>query len=150
MAVNADNNWTSWYMPVAKERIWHFKRQVTLTSAAAATPQYFVTDFELATLGMTGAVPYVDNVLLTVNGVTLWAVTANVFLQDTAAVNFITYPVAVLLGSAVVFPASAGITLANPYLLQTGGTASKGLQLVGNANGTGSSIVATVWGRYVL
>ena len=115
-----------------------------ITSAAAATPVVLIPESVVGA----GRKVYVTSFVSKVNGATLWATTANVKLQDTntSAVDFATVAVAALTANAVVHPATANVTLADAYALGTGGTAGKGLQLKGNANGTGSTYVVTVSG----
>lgn len=119
-----------------------FRVTGTLTSAAAATPITLLAD---AAVGV-GKKVYVQNVLAKVNGGTLWATTATVVVQDSAAVAGVTYAVAGLTANALLLLNTANVTVANPVALGTGFTAAKGLQLVGNANGTGSDLVVTVTG----
>ncbi|TGL39638.1 hypothetical protein EHQ53_14040 [Leptospira langatensis] len=122
-----------------------FVRTVQLTSAAAATPVSIVADSEIPA----GYKVYVDHVSVKVNGATNWATTANVKIQDTngTPVDFMTYLVAALTGNAFVGLTSANVTVENALALQTGGTAGKGLQIKGDANGTGSTLYVTVYGR---
>ena len=113
-----------------------------LTSAAAATAVTLVPDSWV----YGGKKVYVSNVTAKVNGGTLWATTATVVLQDSAAVAGVTYAVAGLTANAFLGLTTANVTVANPVALNTGFTASKGLVLVGNANGTGSDLYVTVTG----
>lgn len=121
-----------------------FVRTATITSAAAATAVNILPD---AAVGSTRKV-YVTGVFARVNGATLWATTATVKVQDTnsSAVDFVTYAVAALTANTSVFTHTSNVTLESAYLLGTGGTLGKGLQLKGNANGTGSPLVVTVTG----
>ncbi len=122
----------------------HFFRTATITSAAAATPVSLLSDLVVPD----GKKVYLEGFIAKVNGATLWATTANVKIQDTngTPVDFVTMLVAALTGNATVVPGTANVTLENAYALGTGGTLSKGLQLLGNANGTGSDLVVSVWG----
>lgn len=122
----------------------YFTRTVTLTSAAAATAINLVADSEVEV----GKKIYVLDFIARINGATNWATVANVFLEDTNASPIIpvTFPVAVLLANTTLFKSSAGITLAAALLLGTGCNDGNGLQIVGNANGTGSDLVITVTG----
>lgn len=133
------------YLPAAAGgRSWLVHRTVTITSAAAITPVIFITDAEVVAAGMTGAKAYLMSFVSKVNGVTAWATTATVKLQDTSAVDFVTVAVAAMTGNAVIFPQTANVTSENAYALGSGGTASKGMQLKGDANGTGSDYTVTV------
>ena len=57
-----------------------------------------------------------------------------------------TYAVAGMTANALLGLTSANVTVAPAISLGTGFTAAKGLQIVGNANGTGSDFVVTVVG----
>jgi len=121
-----------------------FSVTATITSAAAATPVILVPE---SVVGAARKV-YVTDIVSKVNGATGWATTATVKLQDTnsSAVDFMTVAVAAMTGNAVIHPSTANVTIENAYALGTGGTAGKGLQLKGNANGTGNNYVVTVTG----
>jgi len=113
-----------------------------LTSAAAATAITIIPD----SVVLGGRKVYVTNVLANVGGATAWATTATVVLQDSAAVAGVTYAVAGLTANATLGLTTANVTLAAPVSQNAGFTASKGLQIVGNANGTGSNLFVTVTG----
>lgn len=116
----------------------------TLTSAAAATPVIIIAD---ATVGA-GKKIYLQSFWITVNGGTDWATTSTLSIQDTSGVEFAQIPIAALTGNAQQMLApSVGFTFRSPFLLGTGGTTGKGIQVVGNANGTGSDAVITIWGN---
>jgi hypothetical protein len=121
-----------------------FSRTVTITSAAAATPVSILADAEVGT----GRKVYVQQVIATVGGATAWATTANVKVQDTnsSPVDFFTMLVAALGANARAVFGSASTTIETAAGTMTGGTAGKGLQVVGNANGTGSTLTVTVTG----
>ena len=55
-------------------------------------------------------------------------------------------PVAALLANAFVNDNTAGMTLADRYALGTGGAVDTGLQIICDANGTGSDLVFVVSG----
>lgn len=120
----------------------HFSRTCTITSAAAATPVNCLADADVPAalhahvLGFHG---YVD-------GATAWATTATCTLRDTASIGFITVAVAAMTGNAYIEPTTANVTRADAYRKNLGGTADKGLEIVCNANGTGSDFVVTVFG----
>lgn len=127
-----------------KAAVYPFNVVATITSAAAATPVSLLAD---------GAVPagkkvYLQGFVGHVNGGTNWATTATVKIQDTngTPVDFVTMAVAALTGNAIVYPGTANITSESAFADGTGGTAAKGLQLVGNANGTGSDLIVRAWG----
>lgn len=115
----------------------------SLTSAAAATAVNILTEAEVGS----GRKVYITSFGGKVNGATDWATTATVKIQDTngSAVDFVTFAVASLTGNAEVGPFTA--TCGEPaFLYGTGGTAGKGLQIVGDANGTGSTLTGFVSG----
>lgn len=121
-----------------------FKATATLTSAAAATPVTLLADSAVGA----GKKVYITGFFAKVNGATVWATTANVYVKDNAGspVTAITMAVAALTANAFVGLTTTNITVADPVALNTGLTAAKGLQLVANANGTGSDLVVTVTG----
>jgi len=119
-----------------------FRRTVTLTSAAAVTPINILTDGEVGS----GKKAYVTNVLGKVNGATVWATTATVVVEDTAGVDGVTYAVAGMTANALLGLTSANVTVAAPVSTGVGFTTAKGLQIAGNANGTGSDFIVTVTG----
>lgn len=121
-----------------------FKATATLTSAAAATPVTLLADANVPA----GKKVYITGFFAKVNGATVWATTANVYVKDNAGspVTAITMAVAALTANAFVGLTTTNITVADPVALNTGLTAAKGLQLVANANGTGSDLVVTVTG----
>lgn len=127
------------------EPVEYFDVSGTITSAAAATAVNILPD---ARVGPARKV-YLTGGLMRVNGATGWGTTANVKLQDTnsSAVDFITVLVALLTNAARVdFQPKANITLEDAFSLNTGGTLGKGLQLKGDANGTGSDLYVRCWG----
>jgi len=117
--------------------IHHVK--ATLTSAAAATAINLLADIKVPA----GKKAYLQNFIARVNGATAWATTTTVKIQDTnsSAIDFVTFAVAALTANARLVPGTADATLEDAFCLGTGGTAAKGLQLKGNANGTGSDLV---------
>lgn len=124
-----------------------FRRTVTLTSAAAATPVNIVTAAEVAALEKV----YVTSILLNVNGATPWtdATATIVTIQDTAASPVVgaTFAKAQLTANAALGMLSAGCTLAAPILTGVGFTADKGLDIAADGNfAGGSNIVVTVCG----
>jgi hypothetical protein len=123
-----------------------FCKTATITSAAAATAVSLLADSEVPT----GKKCYVTGFIGRVNGTTVWATTATVKIQDTnsSAVDFVTMAVAALTSQARVYPGTANVTTENAMANGTGGTASKGLQLKGDANGTGSDLIVTVTGFF--
>lgn len=121
-----------------------FVATATITSAAAATAVEIVPDSAVPA----GKKIYVTGFHAKVNGATEWATTATVKIQDTngTPVEFATMAVAALTANALVFPMTSNITPAAAFTLGTGGTVAKGLVLKGDANGTGSDLVVTVYG----
>lgn len=114
----------------------------TITSAAAATAVELLPDSYVPA----GKKAYLVSFIAQVNGTTAWGTTATVKIQDknSSAVDFVTFAVAGMTPQARLVPGSStNTTLENAYSLGTGGTAAKGLQLKGDANGTGSDFVVT-------
>lgn len=118
-----------------------FSRTATLTSAAAATGVTLIADSEVPV----GYVPYMTNFRAKVDGATVWGTTATVKVQDTngTPVDFITMAVAALTANAFVKDNTTNVTAEAAYAKNTGGTAGKGIRVIGNANGTGSDLVVT-------
>lgn len=116
----------------------------TITSAAAATAVNIIP----ASAIPAGKKIYVQGFVAKVDGATEWATTATVKIQDTngTAVDYVTFAVAAMTANAKLVPGTANVTLEDAYCEGSGGTAEKGLQLKGNANGTGSDFKVTVWG----
>jgi hypothetical protein len=119
-----------------------FKKTVTITSAAAATAVPILADSEVPA----GKKVYVTGFIGKVNGATVWATTATVAVQDTAAVAGITCAVAAMTANALLGLNTANVTVAAPVSTGVGFTAAKGISLKGDANGTGSDFVVTVTG----
>lgn len=122
----------------------YFHETVTITSAAAATA---VSIIPAARVG-SGRKVYLQGFVGRVNGTTGWGTTATVKIQDTnaSAVDYVTFAVAALTNQARVFPGTANVTSENAFSRGEAGTAGYGLQLKGDANGTGSDFIVTVWG----
>jgi len=121
------------------------KRTVSLTSAAAATPVDIILDAEVPT----GWKCYLEAYVLKVDGATDWATTATIIIQDTDAspVAFVSLDASMLDGDEVHGPWTDSAIFGDAFSEQTGGTAGKGTEVVGNANGTGSTIKLTTWWR---
>lgn len=121
-----------------------FKKTATLTSAAAATPVHLLTDAEVGA----GKKAYVSKVYMSVDGAVNWGTTATVTLQDTAGspVVGLTAAVAGLTANAMIDEGDSNVTLAAPIADGAGFTTAKGLDIAGNANGTGSDLIVTVFG----
>ena len=127
------------------ENVEFFYETVTLTSAAAATA---VNIIPTARVGASRKV-YVQGFLTKVNGATNWATTASITIEGTEGTDFavITVNAATTNGNVVAGPFSnANVALANPMAIGAGGVAGAGLQVIANANGTGSDLLVTVWG----
>lgn len=117
-------------------------RTVTITSAAATTPQYFLTDDQVPR----GVRPYLMGFKAKVDGATNWATTATVKIQSNdGAVDFITFAVAGMTGNAKLVPGTANVTLEDAFIEELGGVTGKGVKLIGNANGTGSDFKVTAY-----
>lgn len=122
-----------------------FFETVTLTSAAAATPVNVMPDARVGP----GRKVYLEGGLARVNGTTVWGTTATVKVQDTNGipVDLITLAVAGLGSqSRLSFINQSNVTLEDAYSKGTGTTVAKGIQVVGDVNGTGSDLIVTVWG----
>lgn len=137
---------TKGYVDAAAPEIW-FTRTCTLTSAAAATPVVCLADASVT--GSKSA--YLMGWHIKVHGATAWATTANCWIADTSGAGgtgliFVTAAVAALTGNAFVADHSANVTQGDAYALNSGSTATKGLQVACDANGTGSDLVVTVFG----
>lgn len=126
--------------------IEYFHETVTITSAAAATAVNIIPDARVGA----GRKVYLQGYISRVNGATNWATTASIKIQDTnsSAVDFVTIAVnaGTTNGNIRTVPGNANVTLENAFANGTGGTEAKGLQLKGDANGTGSDLLVTVWG----
>ena len=111
-----------------------FKKTATLTSAAAATPVHLLTDAEVGA----GKKAYVSKVYLSVDGAVDWATTATVTLQDTAdtPVVGLTAAVAGLKANAMIDEGNSNV-LWRPLSRTAQIHSGKGLDIAGNANGTG-------------
>ena len=118
----------------------------TLTSAAAATPVVIIPEAQVGS----GRKVYLWGYVSKVDGATNWATTANIKIQDTngTAVDFVTITVnaATTNGNVETVVGMANVAMEDAFSEASGGTAGKGLQIVGNANGTGSDLKITVWG----
>lgn len=121
-----------------------FSATATLTSAAAATPVAVLADVAVGA----GKKVYITGFVASVNGSTEWGTATKVTLQDSngAPVEFFELAAASLIANAELRPGSEGVTAGAAYLLGTGGTTAKGLELVADDDGTGSNLVVTVWG----
>ena len=121
-----------------------FKKTATLTSAAAAIPVHLLTDAEVGS----GKKVYVSKIYFSVDGDTAWATTANVTLQDTAGTPVVgaTVAVAGLAANAMIDEGNTNVTLGEAIADGDGFTEGKGLDIAGNANGTGSNLIVTVFG----
>lgn len=121
-----------------------FMKTATLTSAAAATPVHILTDAEVGA----GKKAYVSQVFLSVNGAVNWGTTATISIQDTAGspVPGCTFDATKLVANSMHQLASSDFTLLAPIADGAGFTTAKGLDIAGNANGTGSDLIVTVFG----
>lgn len=121
-----------------------FMKKAVLTSAAAATPVHLLTDAEVGA----GKKAYVSKIYFSVDGETAWATTTSVTLQDTADTPEVgaTVAVAGLIANAMIDEGNTNVTLAAPIADGDGFTTAKGLDIAGDANGTGSDLIVTVFG----
>lgn len=123
----------------AVHAIYHVTK--VITSAAAATAVELLPNSKVPA----GKKAYLINFIARVDGTTVWGTTANVKIQDksASAVDFVTMAVAALTSQARVVPGSSNTTLENAFSKGSGGGDGKGLQLKGDANGTGSDLYVT-------
>ena len=121
-----------------------FKKTATLKSADAATKVHLLTDAEVGD----GKKAYVSKIFFSVDGETNWATTTTVTLQDTEGTPVVgaTVGVAGLTGNAMIDEGDTNVTLAAPIADGAGFTTAKGLDIVGDKNGTGSDLLVTVFG----
>lgn len=128
----------------SQDPVEFFYETVTLTSAAAATAVNIVPDARVGT----GRKAYPMGYVSRVDGATNWATTASIKIQDTSAVDFFTITVnaATTNGNIETVPGMSNIAMDDAFAEGAGGTSGKGIQVVGNANGTGSDMKVTVWG----
>jgi hypothetical protein len=119
-------------------------KTVTLTSAAAATAIPIFTAAEVEA----GKKFYPLGFVAKVDGGTLWATTATVKIQETGAdpAALATIAVAALTANAILLPGTADVTLGDAWSEGSGAAAGRGIEVVGDANGTGSDLKLTVWG----
>lgn len=122
--------------------------------AAVATPVNILADTEVPA----GRKVYITSFRATVNGATAWTagtsgtVFTKLTLSDTngTVIPFADILLAALTANAVIHATTSNVTLKDAYLLNTGGTAAKGLQIAGNSAattpGVGSDVVVTVSG----
>lgn len=121
-----------------------FMKTAKLTSIAAKAPVPLLTNAEVGA----GKKAYVSKIYFSVDGDTKWETTANVTLQDTASSPVVgaTVAVAGLAANAMFDEGDTNVTLAAPIADGAGFTTAKGLDIAGNANGTGSDLIVTVFG----
>lgn len=130
----------------SQEPVEFFYETATITSAAAATPVNIIPDARVGT----GRKVYLQGYVTKVDGATNWATTGNLKIQDTngTPVDFVTITVnaATTNGNVETVVGMSNVAMEDAYSEGSGGTAGKGLQVVGDANGTGSDMKFTVWG----
>lgn len=117
-----------------------FKATATLTSAAGATEVVLLADAKVPA----GKKVYLHSIFASVDGATEWAAVTKVSVKDSADVEGASFAVGDLLANANLTIADA--TLADPIAQGVGFTAEKGLEIVADANGTGSNLIVTVFG----
>lgn len=120
---------------------------VSLTAIAPAANDATLNIAWTTTLGVTA----VTTSAATTAGVAIVLGSTKVTLEDTngTPVEFFEIAQSALTGNAEVRPGTSGVTSETGYLMGSGGTKGKGLQIVGTANGTGSDLVVTVQGFLV-
>lgn len=121
-----------------------FTKTCQITSAAAAT----AVPCLLASTVTGELTPYLTDFIVSVSGATPWATTANCFIKDSSASpsTIVTIAVSALTANATVLRSTAGVTLGASLLAGTGAVKGNGLQLVCDANGTGSTLNVTLVG----
>lgn len=117
-----------------------FKATATLTSAAAATEVVLLADAKVPA----GKKVYLHSIFASVDGATEWATATKVSIKDSADVEGASFAVSDLIANANLTIADA--TLLDPVAQGAGFTAAKGLEIVADANGTGSNLIVTVFG----
>ena len=121
-----------------------FQVTTKITSAAAATAVTLIPDACVPS----GMKVYITNIYGKVNGSTLWATTATVTVQDTASspVQAAQFAVANMTSQALIAFGATGMTVSTPISIGSGLTAGKGVQMIGDVNGTGSDFYVTITG----
>ncbi len=114
----------------------------TLTSAAAATAVNLIADSAVPA----GRKVYITGYLAKVDGATDWATTTSVTIEGTDGTDFSVLTASALDGNELHGPFSDSAAVAAAMSKGTGGTAATGVQVIGNANGTGSDLVVTIFG----
>lgn len=122
--------------------------KAVLSSAAAATPVVLVPDNEVASNQKVAIVGW----KFKVNGATLWATVANVYVRTTTGnTNILDIAVAALTANA--YQESGDMTNITPdssYELGDGAPdAGEGLELVADVNGTGSDLHVTLFYKVI-
>jgi len=125
-----------------------FRYMATLTSAAAGTAVTILPAFQYYKA-------FITQMILKVDGATSWtdASSTIVKIQDPnslgAPIIGITVPKAMLLGNAVIFMSTAGLTLGTPVTKNVGFGPGEGIEIVADGNfASGSNIVVTLIGDY--
>jgi len=117
-----------------------FKATATLTSTAGATEVVLLADAKVPAEKKV----YLHSIFASVDGETEWTGVIEVLVKDSADVEGASFAVADLIANANLTIADA--TLADPIAQGAGFTAEKGLEIVADANGTGSNLIVTVFG----
>lgn len=117
-----------------------FKATATLTSAAGATEVVLLADAKVPA----GKKVYLHSIFASVDGATEWATATKVSIKDSSDVEGASFAVSDLIANANLTIADA--TLLDPVAQGAGFTAAKGLEIVADANGTGSNLIVTVFG----
>lgn len=124
-----------------------FHKVVSLQALSAATPNEILADAAIPT----GRKVYVTHFHFKVNGATAWSggTLTTVKIQDSngTPVVFATVAVAALTANALLVLNTTNVTLGSAFSIGSGGTASKGLVLVGDNNaGAGSDLYLSISG----
>lgn len=117
-------------------------KQTLAVSANATTALTLLADSAVPA----GKRAYISTFVVRVNGTNAWSTNSTLTIQDSAANAFATVAATALTSNATVLPSTSGVTLGAPVYLGTGGNVTKGIQLLGTGNATGSDAVVTVFG----
>jgi hypothetical protein len=127
--------------------VQHFIRTAILKSDAADVAVELLGNDQVGE----GKKAYITDIIVKVNGGTAWSGGSftKLLIQDknSSPVNFAEIAVAGLTANAVIVKPDGNLTLANAIALALGGTAWKGVEIVGDdAAGAGSDLHVTVTG----
>lgn len=147
MCPNARANKLGERLKGATDYGYHFRKTITLTSAAAATPVSILSETEV-----NGGTVYIDSVILNVTGATAWTDSTGtvVRIKDTTGTPnvVVSYAKANVTGNAVLLIGSTGVTSGSQIIQGAGVALGKGLVADADSNfDAGSDIKITVIGH---